>query len=360
MPNLDRAQMRNAALIYSIGVQMGMSARDIQIGLITAMQESSLRNLDGGDRDSAGLFQQRPSQGWGTWNQVTDPNYSIRKFYNTLKGVGNRASMPMWAAAQEVQRSAYPTAYKKHIPLVRSIWPDIQSGGGDTPLAMDGTPFPVTGVGATLPGGAPPPPPPDPTVNAPEAPSVLQANMSPGLGANQPGALSTPTQDQTGAEVTNTFDFLTDASANAITSPIRGVSGDVMATVKGGFTKGLDGWRNGVVDLAKEFIGVPYVWGGTSPNGFDCSGLLQYIFNRVGKDLPRVSYQQANSGKRIKLNALQPGDLVAWDNSSRNNGADHIAIYIGNGRIIEAPRPGLTVRMRQLGKGEGAWGVQMN
>lgn len=114
-----------------------------------------------------------------------------------------------------------------------------------------------------------------------------------------------------------------------------------------------------VVRLAQSFVGTPYVWGGTSPSGFDCSGFVQYVFRKVGINLPRVSYQQANAGTRIGLGKLQAGDLVAWDNSTRNNGADHIAIYIGGGLIAEAPRPGVPLRVRKLGTNEGAWGVRI-
>jgi cell wall-associated NlpC family hydrolase len=121
------------------------------------------------------------------------------------------------------------------------------------------------------------------------------------------------------------------------------------------------GDRGKAVRLAKSFVGLPYIWGGTNPNqGFDCSGLVQYVYKQAfGINLPRVSYQQANSGRRVGLSALQPGDLVAWDNSARNNGADHVAIYLGGGQIVEAPRPGVPIRVRKLGKNEGAWGVRI-
>ena len=114
-----------------------------------------------------------------------------------------------------------------------------------------------------------------------------------------------------------------------------------------------------VVNLARSFVGTPYKWGGTSPSGFDCSGFLQYIYAKIGVDLPRVSFQQANAGRRVGLGALRAGDLVAWDNSSRNNGADHIAIFLGGGLIAEAPRPGVPLRVRKLGKNERAWGVRV-
>jgi hypothetical protein len=97
-----------------------------------------------------------------------------------------------------------------------------------------------------------------------------------------------------------------------------------------------------IVAKAREMIGLPYVWGGTDPEkGVDCSGLVQSVYQSFGIELPRLSADQARSGTPVASMAdAKPGDLIAWDNSSRNNGADHIAIYIGNGQMIEAPRPG--------------------
>lgn len=120
------------------------------------------------------------------------------------------------------------------------------------------------------------------------------------------------------------------------------------------------GTRAQAIKLAKSFLGTPYVWGGTKPGGFDCSGLVQYVTGKMGLHLPRISADQARSGKREDISSLQPGDLVAWDENSRNNGADHIAFYIGNGMILEAPHTGAQVRIRKLGKNEGAWGVALN
>jgi len=104
-----------------------------------------------------------------------------------------------------------------------------------------------------------------------------------------------------------------------------------------------------VVAEARKYLGVPYVWGGTSENGVDCSGLVQLAYGKLGYDLPRLSADQARSGTPVASMAeAQPGDLIAWDNSSRNNGADHIAIYIGDGKMIEAPRTGLDVRITDV------------
>ena len=115
-----------------------------------------------------------------------------------------------------------------------------------------------------------------------------------------------------------------------------------------------------LVAQAKKMLGTPYKWGGSGLLGVDCSGFVQYVFRQMGKDLPRLSSQQATAGQRIGLDKLQTGDLVAWDNSDRNNGADHIAIYIGNGQIIEAAKPGTNVRISNLYDQSRAWGVRLN
>lgn len=103
-----------------------------------------------------------------------------------------------------------------------------------------------------------------------------------------------------------------------------------------------------VIAEARKYVGMPYVWGGSSPadGGMDCSGLIQYVYGEHGVDLPRVSADQARAGTPVASMAeARPGDLIAWDNSGRNVGADHIAIYAGNGKMIEAPRTGLDIRL---------------
>ncbi|HSE10498.1 MAG TPA: transglycosylase SLT domain-containing protein [Nocardioidaceae bacterium] len=97
-----------------------------------------------------------------------------------------------------------------------------------------------------------------------------------------------------------------------------------------------------VVAEARKYLGVPYLWGGTDPQkGLDCSGLVQLVYKRFGIDLPRVSYQQATAGRAVASMAeARPGDLLAF-----NSPVDHIGIYIGGGKMIEAPRTGLDVRV---------------
>lgn len=109
---LDKAA--NAATITAVGVSRGLPERAMEIALATALQESKLRNLAGGDRDSLGLFQQRPSQGWGTAQQIADPVYATNKFFDGLVKIQGYAKMPLTDAAQQVQKSGYPQAYAKH------------------------------------------------------------------------------------------------------------------------------------------------------------------------------------------------------------------------------------------------------
>jgi hypothetical protein len=111
---LSPEQAENAALIAAISVERGMPARAATIALATAYQESKLYNIDYGDRDSLGLFQQRPSQGWGTPAQVKNPVYAANAFYDALEKVDGYETMEVTVAAQEVQRSAYSEAYADH------------------------------------------------------------------------------------------------------------------------------------------------------------------------------------------------------------------------------------------------------
>ncbi|MEU7663143.1 heavy metal transporter [Streptomyces lincolnensis] len=109
-------QAVNAATIAAVGTGRGMPERAVTIALATALQESALRNISHGDRDSLGLFQQRPSQGWGTPKEIMDPTYSANLFYEHLAKVRDYQDLPLTVAAQRVQRSGFPTAYAKHEP----------------------------------------------------------------------------------------------------------------------------------------------------------------------------------------------------------------------------------------------------
>ena len=130
-------QAANAALIAAVAVRRGLPARAASIALATAMQESKLRNINHGDQagpDSRGLFQQRPSQGWGTTEQVMDPYYASNSFYSALLKVPGYQTLEITDAAQQVQRSAFPKAYAQHEVMARAF---ASALSGQTDAGLD-------------------------------------------------------------------------------------------------------------------------------------------------------------------------------------------------------------------------------
>jgi cell wall-associated NlpC family hydrolase len=114
----------------------------------------------------------------------------------------------------------------------------------------------------------------------------------------------------------------------------------------------------------QNYLGIPYVWGGGGTEGpslgsggqqigFDCSGLVQYVLGQAGIKAPRLSYDQLAMGQRAAINSLLPGDLIGFGDGH------HVAIWLGNGQILEAPHTGAAVRVRALDPSEDAWGVSL-
>ncbi|MGC4750470.1 M23 family metallopeptidase [Micromonospora sp. DT201] len=152
----DTEQVHHAQVIVTVGVQHGIPVRGQVIAVATALQESGLRNLghlgEDNDHDSLGLFQQRPSQGWGTPAQVMDPEYAAGAFFGRLITVAGWQSMPITVAAQAVQRSAYPDAYAKWegdatalVGLVSGP-PSAPGGPGEQCISVGGWMTPVQGT----------------------------------------------------------------------------------------------------------------------------------------------------------------------------------------------------------------------
>jgi hypothetical protein len=148
---IDLEQAENAALITAVSIERGLPARAASIALATAFQESKLYNIEFGDRDSVGLFQQRPSQGWGSVDELMDPVFATNAFYDALAKVDGYREMEITQAAQAVQRSAYPEAYADHEQdgralasaltgnSPRAMWCDVPGDADEAPDDLDET-----------------------------------------------------------------------------------------------------------------------------------------------------------------------------------------------------------------------------
>jgi len=114
-----------------------------------------------------------------------------------------------------------------------------------------------------------------------------------------------------------------------------------------------------IVAEAHQFLGTPYLWGGTTPKGFDCSGFAQYLYAKIGINIPRTSETQWESGRPVGKNGLQPGDLVFFKGSDSVGGLPgHVGVYIGHGMMIDAPHTGSHVRVESVHNFGGYMGAR--
>jgi cell wall-associated NlpC family hydrolase len=263
---LTASQVSNAQVIYETGVSMGLPQQAEIIAIATARQESDLENIDYGTSDSLGLFQQRPSQGWGSPAQILQPAYAATKFYDALVQVPGWQSLPVTVAAQAVQHSAAPDAYAQWQSLAQAL---VQRFSGQQDACSTGN---STGIPA---GGA----------------TALPSGFT--LPAGTPSAVVT------------------------------------------------------AIGYAADQLGKPYIWGGTGPEGYDCSGLVMMAYAAAGIGLPRTSEQQVDVGTPVySLEQLRPGDLLfAAGSDGTASSPGHVGIYIGENLVIEAPETGEKIRV---------------
>lgn len=126
-------------------------------------------------------------------------------------------------------------------------------------------------------------------------------------------------------------------------------------TVSGPLPQGL----SGIAAVASKFVGVPYLWGGTTPSGFDCSGLLQYAAAQNGVHIGRTTYQQFQEGKAVGMGQLRPGDAVFFKGGDSIGGLPgHVGIYIGHGMMVDAPHTGANVRIESVASFGGYMGAR--
>ncbi|MFD6347090.1 C40 family peptidase [Streptomyces roseolus] len=297
VPGLDNPteQISFAKTIQATGVAMNIPTRGQVVALATALQESGLRNLTWGDRDSLGLFQQRPSMGWGTANKILDPVHASTKFYEGLRQVSGWQSLSVTQAAQAVQKSGFPEAYAKWEPLATALQKAIE------PL------LPKTGGGG---GGASPSP-------VPDGPA--------------PGATGGCAADGDGTDFgTIPAGALPEKYSIPATAPR-----EVQTAIR---------W-------ALDQRGTPYQWGGTCTNSHgdtamarcDCSSLMQQAYKAAGVTLTRTTYTQVKEGKPVSADALRPGDLIFTEGTAAV--PEHVGMAIGQGLVVHAPRTGDVVRV---------------
>ncbi|GAA4613955.1 C40 family peptidase [Saccharopolyspora hordei] len=239
--------------IIEIGQQRGLPPRAWQIAIQAGKTESNLANVRHGDRDSLGVFQMRPSMGWGSPQQITDVDYAINKFYDVLLQVPGWEEMRPGTAAQKVERSAFPLRYHRWEPMAAHL------------VSVEGD---VAGF------------------------SGCEELPSAGVLAEQ------------------------------------------------------------AIRFAQAQLGKPYVWGAAGPNAFDCSGLTQQAWRAAGVEIPKYSQTQYfQGGMHVPLNQAQPGDLVFWGHGRDPHGIHHVALYLGDQKVLHAPQPGEAVEVEQLWDG---------
>ncbi|MDP4144244.1 MAG: NlpC/P60 family protein [Bacillota bacterium] len=176
---------------------------------------------------------------------------------------------------------------------------------------------------------------------AAEQPLLAQAKEQVSKSQSQVDVVSKKISDQIAAE--KAAQAAADATRQNTNTTSGGTTKSTYVPTRGGAVATAS--QQAVVNYACSFIGVNYVWGGESPSGFDCSGLMQYTYAHFGISIGRDTYSQINDGRAVSASDLQPGDLVFFGSPSAPH---HVGMYVGGGCFVEAPRTGLQVRIASL------------
>lgn len=289
-----KEQVPNAKKIQATGVALKVPARGQVVALATALQESGLRNLSYGDRDSLGLFQQRPSQGWGTAQQVRDPVHASTSFYERLKKVSGWQSMTVAQAAQAVQASGFPDAYAKWEPLASALQKALAKS--------------------------------------------LKGKGGSGNGTDKGDKADDSAGGQCGDEDGSSFGPIPKGSVPKGYKIPASAPKPVRKAIRWGLGQ----------------LGTPYQWGGSCTNAHgkdpmgrcDCSSLMQASYKAGGVYLSRTTYTQVQEGKAVSPDRLKAGDLLFTRGTAAR--PEHVGMYIGHGLILQAQRTGDVTKITRL------------
>ncbi|MFF8848290.1 C40 family peptidase [Streptomyces sp. NPDC015127] len=262
------------------GAQMRIPARGQVIALATALQESGLRNLNGGDRDSLGLFQQRPSQGWGAHEQIMDLVYAATKFYKALKSLKDWQNLPLSVAAQKVQKSGFPT-------------PMPSTNRSPSPFSR-----------------------PSRQTSAPRPPSPPRPRRS--LTVSGADCITQAGTDYGDIPRWHTARRLPDSRRRAHAGMQRDPLGP--RPTRHPLPVG-------------RHVHNPH--GANPRDRCDCS-LTQRAYGVAGIEISRTTYTQINDGRAVPITVLQPGDLVFTEGNAA--WPEHVSMAIGDGLVVHAPR----------------------
>ena len=395
----DAEQLDNAQTIVKVGKDVGASDRDIQTALMAAIVESGLKNVNYGDRDSLGLFQQRDA--WGSAEQRTTPAEAAKMFYTGGHGgqrglldFADRDKMSLGEAAQAVQVSAYPDRYAEHeseaASLMGTLSGDTTSGkiGGDqygltqidgktvdnfTAAALQAAQKEWGGSGVNIMQGSH-----STSVDASGnthagggvidvAPTdgdfegLMTALRKIGFAAwirNEPGY----GQAGSGAHIHAVLigdETLSPEAAQQVQSYLNndnGLSGSApddgpREYINNRFVWGKrqsqdPTWRDKVVKAAQGWVGTPFTWGGQDFSGVDHENFLHNIYSKVGVELPKMAETIRSIAHPVDASKAKPGDLIGWKDPIEGL---RFGISLGNGQLIEAGGPGRVVQVNELG-----------
>ena len=288
-------QMTNAQTIVARAVALGLPKRAAVIAMSTGIVETDLTNLDHGDKDSLGLFQQRPSQGWGSPAQILNPRASADAFYDRLVTVPNWQSKPAGVAADLVQSSAHPERYAPQEATAAALVDRFWQGPDIPPSAAPGT------------------------VPNPKAPTSPGAPTSPAA-ASEPGAAVAPACPDDGE------------------SDLPAIGPLDRSALPPGFTLPADPEQQRAVAFALAQVGKRYVFGAKGPDTFDCSGLMQAAWAAAGVGISAGTLAQIHDGVAVAgLADLAPGDLLFTPGSlGTPTNPRHVGMFAGHDTVIEA------------------------